>query len=113
MENFVFGLQNIAMNISSFIPRMFFHPTIQGFLIGFAIATLINILLSSQAISTIPYMLTKKAPKSFEKIASKNPKGTYLISYSTFLHEYNQVRTSFYFAISLFLVVVTIALLKY
>jgi hypothetical protein len=113
MENFIFGLQNSAYAIHHTILIIVRHQVVWGVALGIGIATLIHLLVSVEDPRHLPHMLTRSASASFDKLAPRNPDGTYQMSYSHFEHEYNRLRFVFYSAVLVFLIIVCISLLRY
>lgn len=113
MQNFIFGLQNIAYSIQLTLTLMLRQQLIWGFVLGFAASTLVHLIVLSDHPEQLRYMLTQTAPESFLQLTDRQPNGTYTASYSYFRREHNRVRIIFYSTIFAFLVVVAIALLKY
>lgn len=113
MDNFIYGLQNIAHYINYNIILLFRHQLVWGFLFGFIVSTTIHLFIFFENPRHLPKILTKSAASSFHAIAPKNEKGTYLIPYSKFKREYHRIQIMFYLTVLAFLLVVVVALLRY
>lgn len=113
MENFIFGLQNIAYNISNTIFAIMRQHLVWGFAIGFGISTMVHLFLMTENPRHIPTILFHKQAKSFSQLAPRDANGSFQISYTQFQAEYNKTKTLFYLTLCAFLGVVIIALLRY
>lgn len=113
MENFLFGIENIAYNINSTTLALLRHPLVWGFILGFSASSLIHLFVITDRPTMIPQMLRKKPKESFETIAKSDESNTYLISYTKYRQDVNKVRIVFYSALLAFLVVVIITLIRF
>lgn len=113
MENLLYGLYGIAYNMEYSIFAIFQHQLVWGFVLGFAVSTIIHVLVSSEQPRHIPHMLTKDRFSAFEKVSQKDQDGTVLMSYSKFAHEYHHVRALYYIVLLAFVVVFIIAIIRY
>ena len=98
--------------MNSILISFLYHQLVLGFAFGFLAATGIYIILLAEEPSHIPKMIIHKPNVCFDKIATKNEKGTYQTSYSEFQKTYNKVKILFYLTILVFLLVAGISLLK-
>lgn len=112
MENFFYGIEGIAQTIRITTVALINHPLIWGFGIGFLSSTLIHLFIVTDVPHQIPFMVTKGAPESFQRIAQRNEGGAFLQSYTTFQKEHTRVRFAFYLAVSAALLVAALALLR-
>lgn len=113
MENFLFGLSSIANGMQHTIFAMFRHQLVWGFVLGFAVSTIIHLIINAEQPSHLPHLLTKNKFSAFEKISPKDPEGRFLMSYSKFEHDYLYVRALSYIVILTFLVVMIVATIRY
>lgn len=112
MENFILGVQALALSIRATLLALLFHPLMWGFGFGFLVSTFIHLFIVTDVPHAIPLMVTKGAPESFRRIARRDEKGAYLQSYTTFQKEHSHVRVAFYLALNTLLLVVLLALLR-
>lgn len=112
MENFIFGIQALSITIKPILLAVVNHPLMWGFGLGFLASTMIHLFIITDIPHAIPVMVRKGPIESFQKIAPKNTKGDYLISYTDFQKEHVRVRIAFYLTILAFLVIVILALLR-
>ena len=113
MSNGILGLQSIGRMISFTFNSIMMDSGVSGFLIGFLSAGIVAILLISEHPGRVPIILTRSPSASFTHLHTRGNKGTYMVSYSAFQHEYNRVRIAFYVTFSVFLIVIAIAMWKY
>lgn len=112
MDNFLFGLQALASTIHITIIALINHPLVWGFGIGFLISTVIHMLIITDVPHAIPFMVVSGPAESFLKIAPRDAKGAFQLSYTAFEKEHLRVRIAFYLALVAFLFVVGISLLR-
>ncbi|MBI2484450.1 hypothetical protein HYV71_04680 [Candidatus Uhrbacteria bacterium] len=112
MENFFFGIQGSSTTIKPILLAVINHPLLWGFGLGFLASTMIHLFIITDIPHAIPLMVRKGPIESFQRIAPKNAKGDYLISYTDFQKEHLRVRIAFYLTILAFLLVVILALLR-
>ncbi|MBI4272962.1 hypothetical protein HY621_03870 [Candidatus Uhrbacteria bacterium] len=112
MENFIFGMQGLAHTIRPTVVAVINHPLMWGFGIGFLASTCIHLFIITDIPHAIPTMLSKGLAESFQKIAPRGERGEYLLSFTEFQKDHARVRIAFYLALSTFLFVVALALLK-
>jgi hypothetical protein len=113
MENFLFGIENIATNINSTTVALFRHPLVWGFILGFGASTLVHLFIVVDKPGVLPKMIAQKPTQSFREIASQNKSGVYSESYSKFRQEVNRVRIIFYSVMLAFLIIVIISLIRF
>lgn len=113
MNNFLFGLESIALSMRQTILAMMHNQLVWGLLLGFAGSIIIHLLVTAEEPRHIPQMLTRQLPKAFTKLAQRDHSGKFLTSYTRFGQEYYRARVLLYTVILAFLGVMTIALLRY
>lgn len=113
MENFFFGLQNVAHSIAVTVRILVRHQLVWGIALGFLISTIIHLMILNDNPIPITDALTMPPHKSFDKHAEKDERGAYVSSYVGFLREYNKVRIVFYSMSLVFLLVALTALIFY
>lgn len=113
MENIIFALQNVAINIQNTISVLLSRELVWGFAIGFLASTMIHLLIVSENPRLIPHILTKSKHKSFKHLSEKDKKGAYKWAYTTFQQEYDRVKMTFYAALLAFFLFATLALARY
>lgn len=111
--NLGYGLQNVAMNISSTVASLLRHQILWGFVLGFAVAATLFLFLSNDTPRNLPYLLGRNEMQSFNKLAHQSFDGSFDMSYSKFKKQAAQTRVIFYAAFFALLVVVAIALLRF
>ncbi len=112
MENFIFGLQSAGETLRLTTLALVRHPILWGFGIGFLSSTFIHLFIVTDVPHTIPTMVTNTAAESFRKIVKKDDSGSYAPSYTAFQKEHARVRIAFYLAVTAFLGVTALALMK-
>lgn len=108
----IFGLQALGRSISTTVVALVNHPLMWGFGIGFFSSTLIHLFIVTDVPHQIPFMVTRGAPESFQRIARRAENGAFLQSYTTFQKEHSRVRIAFYLALNTLLLVVLFALVR-
>jgi len=111
--NFIFSLQNIAANISNSSSLLIRNQLFLGFLLGYGIATVMYLFLVTENPRHVPTMILNSKSDSFQKISSRDGNGKFLLSYTTFEKDFNRLRIVIYSLLTIFLVIVAIALLFY
>lgn len=101
-----YGIEAITLHLKSILISFFYHQLVLGFVIGFIAATGIYALLLAEEPKHIPIILAHKQNVCFQKIATKNPDGTYATSYTEFEKNYNRVKTLFYASVLVFLLII-------
>ncbi|MBI4250219.1 hypothetical protein HY622_01375 [Candidatus Uhrbacteria bacterium] len=112
MDNFIYGIHAVSTTIKPIVFAVVNHPLMWGFGLGFLASTMIHLFIVTDIPHAIPVMVRKGPIESFQKVAPKNEKGDYLISYTDFQKEHLRVRIAFYLTILAFLFVVILALLR-
>ncbi|MBI4253069.1 hypothetical protein HY623_02745 [Candidatus Uhrbacteria bacterium] len=112
MENVIYGIQALGRSVSVTVIALLHHQLIWGFGLGFLASTFIHLFIVTDIPRAIPLMVTKSAPDSFQKIASRDEHGSYTQSYTTFQKEHSRVRIAFYLALNTLLLVILLALLR-
>lgn len=112
MENFIFGVQALGLSIRMTVIALINHPLMWGFGFGFLTSTIIHLFITTDVPRAIPLMMTRGVAESFQKIAPRDEKGAYELSYTAFQKEHSRVRIAFYSAFLAFLVVIGITLLR-
>lgn len=112
MNTFVLALESVGHAIRVTFVSLAYHDATWGFLTGFATATGLYAIITSENPRHWPSMLTKSPHESFQSSAKRAPDGSFLVSYTAFQREYNRVRTVFYLAFLALLIVVIISLLR-
>jgi hypothetical protein len=113
MDNFIFSLQALALNIKLTIIALLRHQVMWGFGLGFTAATLVYAFIVSESPRRIPAYLTKNTRDAFLTLIPKASDGIYKTSFLAFQRDYNKVKLSFYCMVLAFLIVIAIALLKF
>lgn len=113
MDNFIFGLQGLARGMYHTLGSVVQQQVVWGFAIGFAASTIVHMFVTAEHPRQIPHILTKPSVQAFDKVAPRNDKGSYMISYTTFDREYHRVRSLFYVVVLAFLLVVVLAMLRF
>lgn len=112
MENFIYGIQSAGETMRLTFLALIHHPIMWGFGFGFLASTFIHLFIITDIPHTIPTMVTNSATESFRKIVQKDAGESYTPSYTAFQKEHTRVRIAFYLAVTAFLGVAILALLK-
>ena len=112
MENFFYGIQGIGETIRITLIALANHPIMWGFGFGFLTSTFIHLFIVTDIPHAIPTMVMRGSVESFTKYAPRDAGGTYALSYAAFQREHTRVRIVFYLAMTAFLAVVILALLR-
>lgn len=110
--NFLYGLQNIAINFEDSIVILAGHQAVWGFVLGFATSTIIHLLVITKDPKELAHIITKDAMQSYQSTTEQKEDGTYTKSYAEYQQQYSRVKSVFYLTILVFLVVTGIALLR-
>jgi hypothetical protein len=113
MNNFLAGVKSVAYSMNVSIQAMIRQQIVWGIVMGFALSTMIHVIIASENPRHVPHMLAHNKQAAFQKLAQKNAEGGYTTSYLQFQREFNRVRIVFYTALAAFLIVVLIGLLQY
>lgn len=113
MDNFIFGIQNLAMNLNNTLFSLMRHQLVWGFAFGFAASTLIHFFVILDHPKYFPSFVRKPASECFVGIAPRKKDGTFEISYVAFQREYNRIRVVFYSTLMSFFLALTIVLLRF
>jgi hypothetical protein len=110
--NFLFGLQNIAINIQDSIEVLASHQVVWGFALGFAASTIVHLVVITDNPRELASIITKDAAQSYQQASETDDAGTYKQSYAAYQQQYGRVKSVFYATLLVFLVVSAIALMR-
>lgn len=114
MDNLIYGLQSIGINAFRSVVAIIQHPVVWGFALGFGASTIVHLVISSENPSQLPQIaLHKDTAQAFTKVAPRDARGNYMLSYTKFEEEFHRTRALLYTVILAFLGVTIIAMLRY
>lgn len=115
MENAWYALQNIGFGLKYAALSLVAADAVIGFVVGFTISTFMYLfIVTDRSPVHIKEMLKHKDPAhAFSKITPRKNDGLFEDSYTSFEKEYHQIRTLIFGTLTLFLIVVMIAISRY
>ncbi len=113
MNNFFLQVHVVGRSIHYTIVSFINNPAVWGFLLGLCGAAIVMIILISENPAVVKLMLSHSPSDSFVKIVTRNVRGTYSTSYTSFEREYNRIRILFYSSALIFLLIIVVAMIKY
>ena len=113
MSNLIFGLQSGTRSLSILIRSLIEYQLFWGFILGFLVSTGVYGFIITENPKQMATMLLYDQSKSFEKMYTKSASGAYTVSYMAHARTVNRLKfITMLFGVT-FIIMVTIALLRY
>lgn len=93
MENFIFGLQNIGVNLVSLFGYLLANQLFWGFCIGFGVSTILHIVIVSGGVQNATRVLVSSAENSYPKVIPSDTSHPDYKTFEQFLRVHSRARS--------------------
>ena len=113
MDNFFFGLQGLLTSTIELLRILAVFQLFWGFVLGFLVSTVLHAFLISDNVKNVPFMMFTDKAKSFEKMYPRDENNPYQKSYADFSRNVDRMKTIFYIAGTVLIVVLMIVITSF
>ena len=104
VDNFFFGIQAALGSVVETLRVVSRYQLFLGFIVGFAVASVIHAILSSEHIRHVPAMVLSDPSKSFQTVYPAGHNGSFDHSFTNYAKNVQNLKTIFYVAALLIII---------